>query len=94
MLHWDQLGVVVTGGVFNVILGSIEPLTPDVFSGPSFLGIEINGNEELEPRQEIVSSAFALRCAEALNAQLLGGLGAVLLLAFAVGMSGDAIPSV
>jgi len=70
----DQLGVVVTGGVFNVILGSTDPLTPDLFAGPAFLGVEVNGNEELKPRQEIVSTAFALRCAEALNAQQLGGL--------------------
>jgi len=76
VLLWeeDQLGVIVAGGVFNVILGATDPLTPEIFNGPAFLGIEVNGNEELQPRQEVVSSAFALRCAEANDAVLLGGL--------------------
>jgi hypothetical protein len=72
----DHLDVSVVGGVFNITLGEIEPLTPQVFSGPSFLGIEINGNEELEPRQEIVSAAYALRSNDAVNAQNLGGIAA------------------
>jgi hypothetical protein len=78
VLLWEEdvLGVVVTGGLFNVILGETDPLTPDIFNGPAFIGVEVNGNEELKPRQEVVSAAFALRCAEALNAQLLGGLPA------------------
>jgi len=72
----DHVGVSVVGGVFNITLGEIEPLTPQLFSGPSFLGIEINGNEELEPRQEIVSAAYALRSNDAVNAENLGGIAA------------------
>jgi len=72
----DHLGVIVNGGVFNVTLGSSVPLTPDLLEGPAFLGIEVNGNEELQPRQELVSAAFALRCQEALNAGSLGGVPA------------------
>ena len=75
-LLWEeeQLGVIVVAGVFNVLLGETDPLTPEIFDGPAFLGVEINENGELLPRQEIVSAAFALRCAEAINAQLLGGI--------------------
>jgi hypothetical protein len=78
VLLWeeDQLDVVVVGGVFNVILGETDPLIPEIFEGPAFLGVEVNGNEELQPRQEIVSAPFALHCAEAQNAQNLGGLEA------------------
>ena len=72
----DHLEVVVVGGVFNVTLGSEVPITPDLLAGPAFLGVEINGNEELEPRQELVSAAFSLRCVEALNAAKLGGVEA------------------
>ena len=72
----DHLGVVVLGGTFNVTLGSSVPLTPDLLEGPAFLGVEVNGNEELQPRQELVSAAFAMRCHEALNAASLGGVPA------------------
>ena len=56
----DHLGVVVLGGTFNVTLGSSVPLTPDLLEGPAFLGVEVNGSEELQPRQELVSAAFAM----------------------------------
>jgi hypothetical protein len=72
----DHLDVIVVGGVFSVMLGGEIAITPDLLEGPAFLGVEINGNEELEPRQELVSTAFSLRCVEALNAAKLGGVEA------------------
>jgi hypothetical protein len=75
---WDetQAGISVAAGLFNVILGAVEPIPASVFSGAPFLSIEINGNGELEPRTEIVSAAFALRSTEAVNALQFGGLPA------------------
>ena len=43
-----QAGVIVDGGLFNVILGSIEPIPAEVFAGAAFLSIEINNNGELD----------------------------------------------
>ena len=77
-LLWEELhpAVSVVDGMFQVTLGALDPLTPELFNGPTFLGIEINGNGEMEPRQEMVSAAFALRATAAMNAAFLGGVPA------------------
>jgi hypothetical protein len=72
----DPLDVSVVGGVFSVMLGSEVPITPDLLEGPAFLGVEVSGNAELQPRQQLVSPAFALRCTEAENALKLGEIDA------------------
>ena len=72
----DHLNVIVVGGMFNVMLGEEVPITPDLLAGPAFLGVEVNGNEELEPRQELVSTGRAMHCAQALDAAKLGGVAA------------------
>ena len=72
----DHLGVVVVGGVVNVPLGENVPITPDLREGPAFLGIEVNGNEEMQPRQELLSTPWALRCMAADDATHLGGIHA------------------
>ncbi len=72
----DHLGVVVNAGMFSVTLGEDTPITLDLLEGPAFLGIEVNGNEELEPRQELTTAAWAMRCMEAGNAANLGGIAA------------------
>ncbi len=47
--------VQVSGGVFTVLLGSITPLTPDVFAGgDAYLEVDLNG-ETLAPRQMMAS---------------------------------------
>jgi hypothetical protein len=54
--------VTVTGGLFNVLLGSINPITDTVFSeGPRFLGIRIGGDPEIIPRSNLVTVPWAFR---------------------------------
>lgn len=49
-------------GCFNVILGETTPVTDDVFDDPvRWLGVQVEGDAELEPRSRIVSVAYAHR---------------------------------
>ena len=62
-----QASVVVTDGIFNVLLGSVNPLSEGLFGGsPSrWLGVRVGGDPELVPRQRIVTVAHAFHAAEA-----------------------------
>ena len=59
----ESQDVQVTDGIFNVLLGSVNPLAPDYFAvGPeTYLGVKIGEDSELAPRQTIVSTAYSLR---------------------------------
>lgn len=51
--------VTVTAGFFQVELGSTEPLPDPLFDAPLFLGIAIDGEQEMTPRMRIGSVPFA-----------------------------------
>jgi len=74
---WSEVheAVPIEAGLFNITLGQITPVTAELLAGPRWLSVEINGNGELSPRQEIVSAAYAIRSQEATNASTLDGLG-------------------
>jgi cysteine-rich repeat protein len=69
-------------GIFHLKIGSETALSSSDLENTRWLGITINNGEELNPRQQISSAAFALRAemaehsAEAINATQLGGLPA------------------
>src|SRR5574341_112227 len=53
--------VTVKGGLFNVLLGSINPIPDTVFNSPSrWLAVK-SGLNEVMPRQRFVSVAYAMR---------------------------------
>jgi len=52
--------VSVTDGLFNVLLGSSNPLNPSDFTGTTYLGVKVGSDPEMTPRQQIVSVAYAL----------------------------------
>lgn len=58
-LWTEQQNVLTAKGIFNVILGSITPLDL-AFDEPYWLGITIEGNEELAPRTALTSSPYSL----------------------------------
>ena len=60
-VQWSELqsAVSVTGGVFSVQLGSVNPLTL-AFDRPLFLGISVGAEGELAPRTPLSSSPYAL----------------------------------
>jgi len=57
-----QPDVVVSGGTFSVILGSVTELSSSVFSGsPRYLAVKVGTDAELSPRTTITSSPYSLR---------------------------------
>jgi hypothetical protein len=60
--RWEEVqSVLVTKGVFNVLLGSVNPLTEAVFDGPDrWIEIEAEG-EVMTPRERIAGAAYAIK---------------------------------
>ncbi|HUW35130.1 MAG TPA: hypothetical protein VM223_26260 [Planctomycetota bacterium] len=74
-LYSESQSVTVTNGIFNVLIGSVDPIPQPLFDNPSlYLGVSVDGDTEMVPRQRIVSAAFALKAANAESAELLDGL--------------------
>jgi len=54
--------VTVQNGVFNVALGSSNPFYSSLFSlSDLYLGIQVNSDAEMTPRQKVNSGAFAMK---------------------------------
>lgn len=53
--------VVLTNGVYSVLLGSLTPLDALLFDIPYFLGVSVGGGNELTPRQPLTSTPYAFR---------------------------------
>lgn len=57
-----QWSVQVTDGLFNVLLGSVDPIPDTVFTGPTrWLGIQVSPDPELTPRKPIVSVGYGFK---------------------------------
>ncbi len=58
---WQELqDVTVQDGLFSVLLGYANPLEPAFFDGsPRYLGIKVGADEEMTPRQLLVSVPYA-----------------------------------
>ncbi|MCJ7668671.1 MAG: hypothetical protein MUP04_10420, partial [Anaerolineae bacterium] len=59
---WSETQIVaVSGGLFNVLLGSVNPLSASDFSGPDrWLEVKVGSAEPMTPRQRIASVPYAL----------------------------------
>lgn len=59
---WSETRTVaVSGGLFNVLLGSVNPLSASDFSGPDrWLEVKVGSDEPMTPRQRIASVPYAL----------------------------------
>jgi hypothetical protein len=61
---WSEVrDVDVHKGIFNVILGEVNPLNL-AFDRPYWLGISVSGGAELEPRMPLTSSPYSLNARE------------------------------
>jgi len=60
-LWTETQDVDVSGGLFNVLLGDVKPIPLDVFQGGAnrWLGVKVESDAEMTPRQRIVSVAYA-----------------------------------
>ncbi len=77
-LYTETQNVSVTGGLFNVVIGDVTPLTLP-FNAQYFLGITIAPTAELAPRQPLLSAPYALnaRTAETMVGGVAGEIMAV-----------------
>jgi hypothetical protein len=55
----EQQSVVVDKGRLTVTLGSAVPLPTNIFNVPLFLGIQLDGDAEMVPRQALSSTPYA-----------------------------------
>jgi hypothetical protein len=51
--------VPVTNGLFHVLLGSVEPITTTLLSQPLWLGISVDGDAEMQPREVLNTTSYA-----------------------------------
>jgi hypothetical protein len=60
---WSEshTGVEVSGGLFSVRLGSVEPLTTDLLTGDLWLGIKVGNDEEMSPREKLDAVPYAMQ---------------------------------
>jgi hypothetical protein len=60
----QHLGVPVSDGLFNVILGGITPIPDGLLAvGPRWMGITVDSDLEMKPREEITAAVWAFRAA-------------------------------
>ncbi|NJP07050.1 MAG: hypothetical protein HC837_16230 [Chloroflexaceae bacterium] len=51
--------VPVSSGLFSVLLGSVTPLETSLFGEPLWLGISVNGDAEMTPREQLSATTTA-----------------------------------
>ncbi len=64
---WEEThsNVNVSNGIFNVILGSVNPIPAEIFTGDA-LWLEVQvGNEVLAPRKKLISVGYAIQAENA-----------------------------
>ena len=71
-LWMETQAVPVQNGLFSVLLGSINPLSADAFTGMTYLGVKVGADAEMTPRQQIVSVPYAIHAQQAASAPFSG----------------------
>jgi hypothetical protein len=66
-LYTETHAVVVRNGAFNVVLGSLAPLSLP-FDAQYYLGITVGSDNEMTPRQALAASPYAMTATNATNA--------------------------
>lgn len=65
VLYSETHAVPVLRGVFNVIIGSVNPIPNTLkFDRPYYLGVSVDGKDELSPRTAMLAVPYALRSIE------------------------------
>ena len=66
---WTETQTVpVENGLFSVLLGSVNPLSPGDFTGATYLGVKVGADAEMTPRLQIVSVPYAIHAQQAARA--------------------------
>ncbi|MFC1475301.1 hypothetical protein ACFLQG_01505 [Candidatus Zixiibacteriota bacterium] len=69
---WTEIhsSVVVSDGLFNVLLGTTNPIPDSIFNHPDrYLGMKVGGDGELTPRTKLTSVPYAMRSSQADTAE-------------------------
>ncbi|MCP4609762.1 MAG: hypothetical protein GY845_13725 [Planctomycetes bacterium] len=70
----ERLNISVNEGLFNIILGQQKPIEADVLNGNTYLGITVDHNAEMAPRQRLTSVAYAILSDQSNNSNWLDGM--------------------
>lgn len=58
---WSEIQTVqVTKGIYSVVLGAINQISPSIIDGNLWLGVKVETDAEMTPRQKLNSVPFAL----------------------------------
>jgi hypothetical protein len=61
-----QTQVVVKEGIFNVLLGSVNPLPASIFDGTAkYLGVQVESDPEMSPLKPMVTTLYSFHCGTA-----------------------------
>lgn len=67
---WNETQTLTThNGLFNTLLGSINPISNFPTTDGVYLAVQLQGEDEMTPRQRIVSVGYAFNAKKAENAQ-------------------------
>lgn len=68
---WQETqNVTFAGGIFSVLLGSVEPIPQSIFAGARrWLSVSVEGGPEILPRGEIASVGYAFQSAASVESQ-------------------------
>ncbi len=68
VLWTETVDVTLEDGYFAIVLGQATPLSPDLFDGSTrYLGVAVDGDTEMSPREPLVSAPYALVCENAIG---------------------------
>ena len=88
-LYDETFTVTPTDGIFSVLIGSSSDIPSSLaFDRPYFIGMAVDGGDELSPRTALTSAPYALSAASALLTLPYSGTAASDSVAFAVNASG------
>ncbi len=75
-LWCEDQSVLVTDGVFSVLLGSVTPITDPLFDGTEcYLGVKVGSDDEMTPRRRVASVGYAYRAEESSTADYASSAG-------------------
>jgi hypothetical protein len=58
---WSETQTVaVSDGLFNTTIGAASPITPSIFAQQLWLGVEVDADGEMSPRQQLTGAPFAM----------------------------------
>lgn len=76
LLHEDEIANVnVRDSLFTVLLGDTTPLDPEIFKGAIYVGVKVENDIEMVPRQRLAPAAFAVQLTDGIFVDKDGQVG-------------------